>query len=277
MFNEVVMESMIAGMPMTVISTQQELTPATDTQDGTGLTDDWVYVPAHSTLGLELGLEKGSVRLDSPPSPVSHTGGTPRITIKAIIPLQPVALFPATQEEEVGITVKFVPPTGMTSLRVEDLLPSDRALRAAADAKLAAEIDSLYARHDHGFMAETVFAGGYGNRCGGDGYPLKEWDWMEKEGGSGHERGAEVPLGRLGAGVQSTGRTSGSQAESTGPQVSVRITMAGVTETTPPKGDGDDRIGAEQCKGDIEGEHKASGGVLAKVVELTKGWIWRSG
>jgi hypothetical protein len=276
-FNEIVLESIIADSPITIPSVQQDLRAA-DIKEPPGLGEDWVHVPIHSVLGLNPGQENGSTRNRSTTSPIPPPIGVLPLTIKAIIPLSPVTLYPPPRQEEIGVTVKFVAPTGMSSLRVEDLLPSDRALRAAADEKLAKAINKLYGRYEREFMVGAV-----GDIARGGGYLVDEELGVTMSRRSGHEREKKEPSDSNGGEVKPESSAAGGQGASLRRERTVRTYISYGPKMAPSKGYGNHKAGAEKenvGKGDVSDEalvkHEAGSGMVARVVRLTKGWIWSS-
>jgi hypothetical protein len=276
-FNEIVLESIIADAPMTIPGVQQDIRAA-DIKEHPGLGDEWVHVSIHSVLGLDLGQENGSTRNRSTTSPISPPISVAPLTIKSIIPLSPVTLYPPPRQEEIGVTVKFVAPTGMSSLKVEDLLPSDRALRAAADEKLAKAINKLYGRYEREFMVGAV-----GDIAGGRGHLVDEELGMAMSRRSGHEREKKEPSDSNGGEVKPESSAAGVQGSPIRRERTIRTYISYGPKMAPPKGYGNNKASAEEGdvgKGDVSDEalvkHEAGGGMVARVVRLTKGWIWSS-
>ena len=279
-FNEIVLESIIADTPIIITDVQQDLR-VFDIKEGPSL-GDWLHVPIHSVLGLDPGQENGSSLNYSATSFIPI--GTGPLTIKSIIPLGPVTLYPPPRQEEIGVTVRFVPPTSMNTLKVEDLLPSNRALRAAADAKLARAIDRLYARYDEGCMVGAVYAGNSGSGAGEGRHLVGEEPGriMEENGSRVGEK--DVLLGDSGGDVKPGVSAAGGQRASIKREPTVHAYTLDGAKLMPQNGCGNNKAGSEKMKaieGDVGPEglvkHEASKGILARVVGLTMRWIWRSG
>jgi hypothetical protein len=168
----------------------------------------------------------------------------------------------------------------MSSVKVEDLLPSDRALRAVADAKLARAIDRLYGRYEREFMVGAVSA-----IAGGGGYFVDEELGRTMERRSGRAREKMASLGsNVGGEVQPGVSAAGRQGASIKREPTVRTYISNGANLMPPKGYGNNRTGTEKgdiVKGDVGDEglakHEPGRGMVARVVKLTEGWIWRSG
>jgi hypothetical protein len=282
-FNEVVLESIITDAPIIITRVQQDV-GVTDINEGPQPGDDWVPGPIHPVLSLDLGQENGGSLNHSTTSPSCPPISIAPLMIKGIIPLSPVTLYPPPRQEEIGVTVKFIPPTGMSSLKVEDLLPSGRALRAAADAKLARAIDRLYAKYDQGFMVGAVSAGNNGSGTAGSGYLVDAELGVTTERRSDRTREKEVLLGSSGGEVKPGVPAAGGQGASIKRECTVRTYISDGAKITASKGCGNNKAGAVKgnaVEGDVGDEglakHEASRGMVARVVGLTKGWIWRSG